>query len=145
VALGLLAATVVPADAAKLPPQTALPMQTRGAGDYSFSPVTVSTNVIGLEARMDLTEATGPLPLMTAALEGSLDGGNSWRPVGSFTRPAGPKVLDKKTGTTQTREMATFGGGPFWRDATNPNRRLRGKATIGGTVRFALVVTSITR
>jgi hypothetical protein len=126
-------------EAAQFPKQVTLNMQTRAGGDYTFPAVTVPTGVVGLMFSMDISEASGSLPLISASLEGSLDGGNTWMPAGAFTRAAGPKGLNKQ-GVTVSTTGASFFGGPFWNDAANANRRLRGSATIGGTLRFALEV-----
>lgn len=139
--LALLAVT--PAQAGRLQPVNMLPMATRSAGDYGPFTVTVPTGVIGLEIDLDLTEASGTLPALSTTLEGSVDGGSTWMPAGSFSRLAGPKVLDR-TGAVQTRAGAGFSGGPFWSDTANNQRRLRATATLGGPLRFALRATSIT-
>jgi len=143
-ALLLVLAIVASVDAKqKLPPVTTLPMATRNAGTYGPFTVTVPTGVIGLEIAVDITEATGTLPTMSAALEGSRDGGTNWASAGSFTRPAAPKG-NNLAGVLQTTTGATFEGGPFWTDVNNTQRRLRGTATIGGTLRFALRIASLT-
>jgi hypothetical protein len=140
VALLLLVAAAVPVAAQSVFVSTVvIGMSTRPGGDYSFSPVAVPTGVHGLSFTMDISEASGTLPDIAAALEGSLDGGVNWGPAGAFTRTAGPKVNDK-SGNLQTTTGATFTGGDFWNDTQNVNRRLRGSATIGGTLRFALTV-----
>lgn len=140
-ALLLLFLAVLPVSAANVFQSTVvIGMATRAGNTYTFQGVTVPTGVRGLQLIMDLSEATGDLPALNAALEGSLDGGTTWISAGSFTRSAGPKGIDPRTGVTQTIAGASFGGGDFWSDTTNPDRRLRGSATIGGTMRFALTV-----
>ena len=120
-------------------------MSTRQANTYSFSSVPIPLNVKGLQITMDLSEAPDPpavLPAISATLDCSLDGGANWMigGGGAFTRTAGPKTLNRlQTGLQQTTGAA-FRGGDCWSDAENPNRRLRGSASIGGTLRFGLTV-----
>jgi hypothetical protein len=121
-------------------PVTVLPMATRAGGTYNFGPVTIPTGVVGAQAMMDVNQATDPLPAITTILEGSVDGGTTWMSAGSFERTAGPKGLNR-LGQPLTELGAKFFGGPVWDDAANGQRRLRGIATLGGSMRFALVVT----
>jgi hypothetical protein len=121
-------------------PITVLPMGTRAAGTYNFGPVSVPTGVVGATATMDVTQATDPLPTITAILEGSLDGGSTWMSAGAFTRNAANKG-NNSIGQPLTQLGASFRGGPFWTATTNANRQLRGIATLSGSMRFALVVT----
>lgn len=121
---------------------TTLAMATRNAGTYTFQGVTVPTGVVGLNATMDVSQATNPLPSLSLELEGSLDGGTTWMLAGSFTNPAGNKAI-RPGGATTTTLGITVGGGPFWSDSQNVNRRLRGTAILGGSMRFALVVTPL--
>lgn len=136
----LVVATVLPGSAQGVFQSTVVvPMSTRAGGTYTFAAVAVPVDVRGLQFTMDISEATGSLPAIAASLEGSLDGGTTWGPAGAFTRSAGPKVNDR-SGNLQTITGAAFIGGDFWNATTNPNRRLRGSATIGGTLRFGLTV-----
>lgn len=120
-------------------------MSTRQANTYTFSSVPIPLGVKGLEVTMDLSEAPDPpsaLPDIAATLDCSLDGGANWVAGGggAFTRTAGPKTLNRlRTGLQQTTGAA-FVGGDCWNAVQNPNRRLRGSAFIGGTLRFALTV-----
>lgn len=119
---------------------TVLNMATRNAGTYGFSGQAVQTGIVGAILMMDVSQATDPLPSLEGTLEGSLDGGTTWTPAGSFgPRPAGPKGLIQ--GQPLTQLGAKFSGGPFWSASSNPNRQLRGTATLGGSMRFALTVT----
>src|SRR5262245_4504101 len=100
-------------------------MATRAAGTYNFGPVTVPTGVRGASALMDVSKAPDPLPSITAILEGSLDGGSTWMSAGAFQRNQGNRGNNIQGQPLQTLG-ANFGGGPFWQDTTNANRRLRG-------------------
>ena len=131
---------VAPHVAAQFTPITILPMATRAGGTYNFGPVTVPTGVRGAAAMMDVSQATDPLPAITTILEGSLDGGATWMSAGVFQRGVGPRGTDP-LGRPIVELGMTVGGGPFWSATTNANRRLRGVATLGGSMRFALVVT----
>lgn len=139
----VLASGILPAIGANVFVSTVvIPMSTRSANTYSFTNVTVPTGVRGLELTMDVTEATDPLPALSAQLEGSIDGGNTWMGVGSagsFSRNAGPRGTTPQ-GVPITTTGSSFLGGTFWNDTTNVNRRLRGSASIGGTMRFSLTV-----
>src|SRR5262245_38056110 len=101
-------------------------MATRAGGTYNFGPVSVPLNVKGVAAVMDVSQATDPLPAITAILEGSLDGGSTWMSAGAFQRTAGNRTQKPPSGPVYTQVGATFGGGPFWQDTTNANRQLRG-------------------
>lgn len=139
-ALLILVALALPVNAANVFTSTVvIGMSTRAGGNYSFSSVAVPIGVVGLQFTMDLSEAAEPLPAISALLEGSLDGGTTWIPAGAFSRGAGNKTVHPILGTIQSTG-ATFNGGTFWADTTNVNRRLRGAATIGGTLRFAMTV-----
>lgn len=139
IAIILVCALVLPVSAANVFVSTVVVgMSTRSAGDYSFNSVAVPTGVQGLLLFIDLSEAVEPLPAMSAALEGSLDGGTTWAPAGAFSRPAGLKTVIR--GITIQSSGASFTGGDFWSDTTNVNRRLRGSASISGSMRFSLTV-----
>lgn len=136
----LLIAFALPVSAANVFVSTVvIGMSTRAGGDYTFSAVTVPTGVVGLQLMMDVSEATDPLPTLSASLEGSLDGGVTWGPAGAFSRSSRARGFTPG-GLPVTQVGATFIGGDFWNDASNPNRRLRGAATLGGTMRFAMTV-----
>lgn len=120
-------------------------MSTRAANTYTFSPVSVPTGVKGLQITVDLSEAPDPptvLPAISATLDCSLDGGTNWiiGGGGAFTRTASPKSLNRTQTALQQTTGASFGGGDCWNATQNPNRRLRGSASIGGTLRFAATV-----
>lgn len=118
-------------------------MSTRQANTYSFSSVPIPLDVKGLEITMDLSEAPDPpavLPTISASLECSLDGGTTWDGAGGFTRTASPKSMNRLGTALQQTTGASFGGGNCWKATQNPNRRLRGTASIGGQLRFALTV-----
>ena len=133
--LAALLLVAVPADAQT----TVLPMATRAAGTYAFTQVTVPTGTLGVSMQMDISQATDPLPQLDGLVEGSLDGGTTWMAVGGFSRPAGPKTITSGGATIATLG-ARFAGGPFWSASTNANRRVRGAATLGGSMRFAMTV-----
>lgn len=135
----LLLALAPPAWAQRFQPTHVLSRATRASGEHSFAAVPVPLGVRGLRFTMDISEATGTLPAIACELEGSLDGGTTWMKAGSFTRAAAPKGNDRN-GNLQATTGASFAGGPFWNAVDNPNRRLRGKATVGGTLRFLLTV-----
>ena len=137
--LGGLSFVAVTADAA-FAPITVLNMAQRNAGTYSFTGQAVAQGIIGVAYTIDVSQATDPLPTLSGALEGSLDNGTTWTPAGAFGRPAGPKGLDR-AGQPLTSLGGVFAGGPFWSASSNPNRQLRGSATLGGAMRFALIVT----
>ena len=140
----VLAIGVLPLNAANVFTSTVVVgMATRSGGTYTFPPVTVPLDVKGLQFTMDLSEAPDPptvLPAISAALECSLDGGTTWGPAGAFGRPASPKTLNRQQTALQQTTGASFVGGDCWNATQNTNRRLRGSATIGGTLRFALTV-----
>lgn len=119
--------------------QTVIPMGTRAGGAYPFNPVPVPTGVVGLTATIDVSEATDPLPQLDIIVEGSRDGGTTWASAGSFSNPPGNRT--KIQGVTITLIGASFNGGPFWNDTANAQRRLRGVASLGGSMRFAMTVT----
>lgn len=136
----LVIALALPVEAQRVFQSTiVVPMSTRNGGTYTFANVAVPTDVGGIQISIDVSEASDPLPEISGALEGSLDGGNTWAPAGSFARPAGPKGTNR-TGGPLTTTGASFIGGDFWSATQNVNRRLRGSATIGGTMRFAMTV-----
>lgn len=137
-ALLIVIATALPA-AGQFQEVEVLGRSTRASGRHTFPEMAVPTGVRGLRFTMDISQANGTLPAIAASLEGSLDGGATWMPVGAFTRASAAKGLNKQ-GVTQTTTGATFRGGPFWNDVDNTNRRLRGEATITGSLRFALAV-----
>jgi hypothetical protein len=139
-ALLLVVSVLVLTAEAQFTPITILPMATRAGGSYNFGPVTVPTGVRGASALMDVSQATDPLPDLTTILEGSLDGGSTWMSAGAFTRTPAPKGTNR-LGQPVTSLGTTVAGGPFWEATTNANRRLRGIANLGGSMRFALVVT----
>lgn len=140
-ALLLLIAAALPVSAANVFVSTVVVgMSTRPGGTYTFSNVTVPTGVQGLLLLIDLTEQPNPIPALSAALEGSLDGGTTWIDAGAFTRSAGNKPFNAASGVTVETTGASFNGGTFWADTTNVNRRLRGSATIAGTMRFSMTV-----
>lgn len=140
-ALLLLVTLVLPVSAANVFVSTVVVnMSTRSANTYTFNSVAVPTGVQGLLLFIDLTEQPDPIPALSASLEGSLDGGTTWTPAGSFSRAAGNKTFNPILGVTIQTTGGTFQGGPFWNDTTNVNRRLRGSATIAGTLRFSMTV-----
>lgn len=150
VLLSLLAGLIAVADAQLGVPRLTVPfaavpvfpMATRAGGAYNFQGVNVPTGVVGLQATVDLSQATDPLPTLTVILEGSLDGGSTWQPAGTFENAAGPKGKNKQ-GQTLTQLVPAFYGGPFWSATTNPTRQLRGVATLGGAMRFGMTVTPL--
>ena len=129
----------IPTPAATFSPVTVLPMATRAAGAYNFQGVNVPTGVVGLDAIIDVSQATEPLPQIDTILEGSRDGGATWGSAGSVSRPPGNKTVVR--GVTIQIVGVTVSGGPFWSDTANSQRQLRGLATLGGSMRFALTVT----
>lgn len=142
--LVLVLALVVPVAAQRVFVSTVvIGMSTRAANTYTFSPVPIPPDVKGLQLTMDVSEAPDPptaLPEISASLECSLDGGTSWVSAGAFTRIASPKSMNRqKTQLLQTIS-AGFLGGDCWNATQNNNRVLRGNATIGGSLRFALTV-----
>jgi hypothetical protein len=143
-ALLLVALVALPVSAQRVFVSTVvIGMSTRQANDYSFSPVVIPLDVKGLEITMDLSEAPDPpavLPAISASLECSLDGGTTWDGAGGFSRTASPKSMNRLGTALQQTTGASFAGGNCWSATTNPNRRLRGSASIGGQLRFALTV-----
>ena len=142
----ILLFVVTPAEAQRVFVSTVvIGMSTRAANTYSFSSVAVPTGVKGLQLMMDLSEAPDPpavIPAIAASLDCSLDGGATWMigGGGAFTRIASPKALNRQQTALQQTIGASFGGGDCWSATQNANRRLRGSASIGGTLRFALTV-----
>lgn len=146
VAFWILLFIVTPAAAQRVFVSTVvIGMSTREANTYSFSSVPVPLDVKGLQITMDLSEAPDPpavLPAISASLDCSLDGGVNWMigGGGAFTRTASPKTLNRQQTALLQTTGAAFVGGDCWSATQNPNRRLRGSASIGGTLRFALTV-----
>jgi hypothetical protein len=120
-------------------PITVLPMATRNAGNYVFTAISVPTGVVGVIVTLDVSQANDPLPSFSGIVEGTRDGTN-WAAVGQFTRVAKSKG-QTMSGATATTLGAAFIGGTFWNDSQNAQRQLRGGATLGGSMRFALTVT----
>lgn len=135
----LLLVVAVPASAANFSSTIALNMSTRSAASYAFGPVVVPTGVAGVQISLDVRQATDPLPAVSATLEGSLDGGSTWMAAGGFSRAS--RVRGNNRAGAPLEELGfTVLGGTFWNDTTNVNRRLRGQATVGGSMRFSLTV-----
>ena len=102
------------------------------AGVFSFGPVAVPTGVRGAALTIDTVEHVDPFPAFTWALEGSLDGGETWIGAGSASGPA----VDR-AGEPLWIEVV---GGDFFADSGNPARQIRGTATLGGPARVALTL-----
>lgn len=136
----LIIALVLPVSAANVFNSTiVVPMSTRAAGTYTFSSVEIPTGVVGLSFTIDVTEATDPLPALSASVECSRDNGANWELPLGFGRGSAPKGFAPGP-IPVTSVGSSFRGTQCWNDVNNVNRRLRGSATIGGTMRFALTV-----
>jgi hypothetical protein len=111
-------------------PSTLIP-----AGIFSFGPVPVPLGTIGAKLTVVTTLQPDPFPAFTWALEGSLNAGATWMGAGSVSGPS------------QNRAGKPLGmgvsGGDFLNASTNPNRQLRGSATLSGPATVAMTLQAI--